>query len=80
MIFRRLKLLKGSKVSGKYSDWYNIKNVNDNTISSIDWKSVDKWKQYTQEEALSIHWLTIFSDFDITNAILDELKWKTQSL
>ena len=40
MIFKRLKLLK---VLGKHSDWYNIKNLNDDTISSIDWKSMDKW-------------------------------------
>ena len=41
-IFKTLKLLKElAKYQGN-SDWYNIKNVNDETISSIDWKSVDK--------------------------------------
>ena len=56
----RLKLLK---VSGKHSDWYNIKNLNDDTISSIDWKSMDKWKQYSQKEALIDSSINNFSDF-----------------
>ena len=56
----RLKLLK---VSGKHSDWYNIKNLNDDTISSIDWKSMDKWKQYSQKEALINSSINNFSDF-----------------
>ena len=69
---------RAGNVSGKYSDWYNIKNVNDDTISSIDWKSVDKCKQYSQEEALINSSVNNFSDFDITNAELDEPnKWKT---
>ena len=77
--FQKAQIIKrAGKVSGKYSDWYNIKNVNDDTISSIDWKSVDKCKQYSQEEALINSLVNNFSDFDITNAKLDELnKWKT---
>ena len=79
--FQKAQIIKrGGKVSGKYSDWNNITNVNDDTISNIDWKSVDKWKQYFKEQAL-IHWLTIFSDFDITNAKLGELnKCKTHKV
>ena len=48
--FQKIQIIKrAGKVSGKYSDWYIIKNLNDDTISSIDWKSVKKWKQYSQE-------------------------------
>ena len=42
MIFKTLKLLKELLKYQENLDWYNIKNVNDDTISSIDWKSVDK--------------------------------------
>ena len=46
-------------------------------------KSVNKWKQYFQGEALinSSGSVNNFSDFDVTNAKLDELnKWKTQKV
>ena len=33
---KALIIKRAGKVSGKYSDWYNIKNANDDTISSID--------------------------------------------
>ena len=42
---------------------------------------MDKWKQYSQEEALINSLVNNFSDFDITNAKLDELnKWKTHTV
>ena len=64
-VFQKAQIIKrAGKVSGKYSDWCNIKNVNDDTISSIDWKSVGKWKQYSQEEALINSLVNNFSDFD----------------
>ena len=63
---------RAGNISGQYSDWYNIKNVNDDTISSTDWKRVDKWKQHFQEEALINSSVNNFSDFDITSAKLDE--------
>ena len=80
--FQKAQIIKrAGKVSGKYSDWYNIKNVNDDTISSIDWKSLDKWKQYSQEDALINSLVNNFSDFDIANTKLDELnKWKTHKV
>ena len=80
--FQKAQIVKrAGKVSGKYSDWYNIKNVNDDPISSIDWKSVNKWKQYSQEQALINSSVNNFSEFDITNAKLDELnKWKTHKV
>ena len=63
--FQKAQIIKrAGKVSGKYSDWYNIKNINDDNISSIDWKSVDKWKQYSQEASIN-SWVKNFLDFDI---------------
>ena len=39
---------------------------------------MNKWKQYFQQQALINSSVNNFSDFDITNAKLDELnKWKT---
>ena len=47
--FQKAQIIKrAGKVSGKYSHWYNIKNINDNNINSTDWKIVDNWKQYSQ--------------------------------
>ena len=38
---------------------------------------MDKWKQYSQEKALINSFVNNFSDFNITNAKLDELhKWE----
>ena len=67
--FQKAQIIKRpGKVSGKCSDWYNIKNVTDDTISSIDWQSVEKWKRYSPEEALINSSVNNFSDFDVTNA------------
>ena len=70
--FQKARIIKrAGKVSGKYSDWYNIKNLTDDTISSIDWKKVDKWKQNSQEEALINSLVNNVLDFDVINAKLD---------
>ena len=37
---------------------------------------MDKWKQYSQREALINSLINNFSDFDVTNAKLDELNGK----
>ena len=43
--------------------------------------TVKKWKQYSQEQALINSSVNNFSDFDITNAKLDELnKWKAHKI
>ena len=79
--FQKAQIIKrAGKIWGTYSNWCIIKNVNDDTISSIGWKSVDKWKtneKYSQEEALINSSFNNFSDFDITNAKLEELiNWR----
>ena len=47
--FQNAQIIKrAGKVSGKYSNWYNIiKNLYDDGFTSIDWERVDKWKQYS---------------------------------
>ena len=40
--FQKTQIVKrAGKVSGKYSDWYNIKKVNDDTISGIDCEKME---------------------------------------
>ena len=74
MTFKNLKLLKElAKYQANIQTGKNIKKLNDDKISSFDWKNVDKWKQYSQKEALINSPANNFSDFDITNAKLDEL-------
>ena len=69
-------LSRASKVSGKYSNWFNIRNIDNNTIASIDWQNVEKWKPISSEEVLvSSH--KDLSNFDFSTAKLEELqKWK----
>ena len=79
--FQKAQIIKrAGKIWGKYSNWCIIKIVNDDTISSIAWKSVDKWKtneKYSQEEDLINSSFNDFWDFDITNAKLEELiNWR----
>ena len=74
MTFKNPKLLKElAKYQANIQTGKNIKKLNDDKISSFDWKNVDKWKQYSQKEALINSPANNFSDFDITNAKLDEL-------
>ena len=74
MTFKNPKLLKElAKYQANIQTGKNIKKLNDDKISSFDWKNVDKWKQYSQKEALINSSANNFSDFDITNAKLDEL-------
>ena len=45
--FQKAQIIKrAGKVSGKHSDWYNIKDINDDTISNIDWKKKTFKKLY----------------------------------
>ena len=43
-------------MSGEYSDWFNLRNLTIDTINtydtvtSIDWETVDKWNPYSNEE------------------------------
>ena len=42
MIVKKAQIItKDGKVSGKYSYWYNNKNLRDDTITSIDWKKCE---------------------------------------
>ena len=50
--FRTQIISRAGKISGKYSDWFNMQDLDDGSISNIDWNSVEKWKPFTQEEVL----------------------------
>ena len=68
MIFKRLK--RAAKVSRKYSNRrYHLNDI----ISSIHRKSVEKWKQYSLEEVLTNSSVNNFSDFDITQNLMNSI-------
>ena len=68
MIFKRLK--RAGKVSRKYSNRrYHLNDI----ISSINRKSVEKWKQYSLEEVLTNSSVNNFSDFDITQNLMNSI-------
>lgn len=65
------------KISRKYADWYYIRNLSDDKIINLDWKTADKWKQFSQKEVLVTLSYKNFSGFEVTSAKIDELnKWK----
>lgn len=72
-------LSRAGKVSGKYSNWFNIRDIENDTIASIDWQNVEKWKPISSEEVLiSSH--KDLSNFDFSTAKLEELqKWKSHN-
>ena len=66
-------LSRAGKVSGKYSNWFNIRDIVNDTIASIDWQNVEKWKPISSEEVLiSSH--KDLSNFDFSTAKLEELQ------
>ena len=78
--FRAQIISRAGKISGKYSDWFNMQDLDDGSISNIDWNSVEKWKPFTQEEVLLASHKNHL-DFEITNAKLDELKkWENHNV
>ena len=56
MNFRFYKVFKSlsraGKASAKYSNRFNLRNLAYDTDTSIDWKTVEKWKPVSTEEAL----------------------------
>ena len=71
---------RAGKTSGKYSDWFNTRNIDDNSISTIDWTTVEKWKLFSQEEVL-VCYHNELPQFEIMNAKLEELdKWKSHNV
>ena len=57
-----------------------MQDLDDGSISNIDWNSVEKWKPFTQEEVLLASHKNHL-DFEITTAKLDELKkWENHNV
>ena len=79
--FQKAEIIKRASKYQADIQIVNINNLNYDVISNIDWKSVDKWNQYSQEKVLINSSVNNFSDFNITNTKLDELnKWKTHKI
>ena len=80
MNFRFYKVFKSlsraGKASAKYSNRFNLRNLAYDTDRSIDWKTVEKWKPVSTEEALwSSH--KDISSSDFITAKLEKLeKWQ----
>ena len=69
-----------NEVSGKYSNWFNVGNLDNNTSTSIDWKNIEKWKPISKEEGLLSSHKDISSS-DLIIAQLEELgKWKNHKV
>ena len=68
MTFKKLKSLKEL---AKYQA-----NIQSGITLRMYIRRMDKWKQYSQREALINSLINNFSDFDVTNAKLDELNGK----
>ena len=45
-------LSRAGKATGKYSNWYNIRDLDDTSLSSIDWNNVEEWKLKQTESVL----------------------------
>ena len=43
-------LSRAGKSTGCYSNWYNLKNLDDNTLSSINWDQIEKWRECNDQE------------------------------
>lgn len=63
---------RAGKILSKLDDWYNIRNLRDDWVIDLNWKIVDKWKQFSHEEVLVTSHKN-FSEFEVTNAKLGEL-------
>ena len=63
---------RGGKASGKYESWYNVRDVDDDSLYLLDWNTIDKWKPKTQVEEIFLSTKEI-NDSDLLQAKLDEL-------
>ena len=68
---------RAGKASGKYSSWYNIRDIDTGEITSMNWNDVQKWRPIEQEEALLSTDIVEDTDLKTSNAKIIELeKWK----
>ena len=68
---------RAGKATGKYSSWYNIRNINNGEIKAINWEDVQKWRPIEQEEVLISIGKSDTIDTETSNAKVLELeKWR----
>ena len=71
---------RGGKATGKYSSWYNVRNVTDDVVEPIDWNNVQKWKPHVLHEEVLASNIGI-DDTDLAQAKFEELKkWKENNV
>ena len=64
------------KERGMYRNWYNVRGLNTNELSSINWDAVRKWRPISISEYVLISTNYMNSE-DLLNAKLEELKkWR----
>ena len=68
------------KKSGKYSNWYNVQNLKDNQLMSINWDQVDQWLPISDYNETFVSSQS-HENSDILNAKITELnKWKENNV
>lgn len=78
--FKSQVINRAGKASGKYPNWFNLRNIDNDTVTSIEWKTVEKWKPSSKGEVLLSSHKDI-SRSDLITAKLKELeKWKTHNV
>ena len=62
---KRLVISRAGKASGKNKYWFNIKDLDDNTMKSLEFENISSWKN------LSEILLCERESFEVTEAKLD---------
>ena len=64
------------KDRGMYRNWYNVRDLNTNELSSINWDAVRKWRPISNSKYVLVSTNDMNSE-DLLNALLEELKkWR----
>ena len=64
------------KDRGMYRNWYNVRDLNTNELSSINWDAVRKWRPISNSKYVLVGTNDMNSE-DLLNALLEELKkWR----
>ena len=68
---------RAGKVTGKYRNHFNIRNIVNNSVSCIDWeKNIDRW-QYVENNEEVFAGEHMIDNHEVPDAKLEELgKWK----
>ena len=64
------------KASGKNKYWFNVKDLEDNTMKSVDFENIESWKNLNEEVLLCKN-----ETFEVVEAKLRELEnWKNNKV